>query len=133
MLNEAIASDPSNGAYSLSLGLLQENQEKPDESLATYQKSVEMAPDNAYANYYYGRGILQKYDRLDQAAGAMSQAEYNKYAYETLRPLLLEAAQYLEKAYSLDEELTDALRYLKNTYYVLNDGENLKRVENLLL
>ena len=63
----------------------------------------------------------------------MSQAEYNKYAFETLRPILTEAAGYLEKAYQLDNNLTDPLRYLKNIYYVLNDGENLKRVENLLL
>lgn len=133
MLNAAIAAEPTNGAYYLSLGVLQENQEKPEESLATYKKAVEMAPDNAYANYYYGRAILQKYDRLDQAAGSMSQAEYNKYAFETLRPMLKEAAGYLEKAYALDNDLTDPLRYLKNIYYVLDDGENLKRVENLLL
>lgn len=133
MLNEAISHDPSTGAYYLSLGLLQENQEKGDESLATYKKAVEMDPENPFTNYHYGRAILQKYDRLDQSAGDMSQAEYNKYHYETLRPLLLEAAGYLEKAYALDNELTDPLRYLKNVYYVLNDGENLKRVENLLL
>ena len=49
-----------------------------------------------------------------------------------MRPILLEAVKYLEKAYQLDSEQTDALRYLKNIYYVLNDGENLLRVENLL-
>ncbi|MDE6556970.1 MAG: tetratricopeptide repeat protein [Duncaniella sp.] len=133
MLSTAIAAEPSNGAYYLSLGVLQENQEKPEESLASFKKSVELAPENPFANYYYGRALLQNYDRLDQAAGSMSQAEYNKYAFETLRPILTEAAGYLEKAYQLDNNLTDPLRYLKNIYYVLNDGENLKRVENLLL
>ena len=62
----------------------------------------------------------------------MSQNEYNKYNYETMRPILLDAVKYLEKAYQLDNEQTDALRYHKNIYYVLNDGDNLKRVEGLL-
>lgn len=86
-----------------------------------------------FNNLYYGRMLVQEYDTLDQAAANMSQAEYNKYNYENMRPLLIEATKYLEKAYQLDNEQTDALRYLKNIYYVLNDGENLKRVEGLLL
>ena len=49
-----------------------------------------------------------------------------------MRPIILEAVKYLEKAYQLDNEQTDALRYLKNIYYVLNDGDNLLRVEGLL-
>ena len=62
----------------------------------------------------------------------MSQAEYNKYNAETMRPLLNEAIPYLEKAYELDNDMTDPLRYLKNVYYITNDGDNLKRVESLL-
>ena len=49
-----------------------------------------------------------------------------------MRPIILEAVKYLEKAYELDNEQLDALRYLKNIYYVLNDGDNLTRVEKLL-
>lgn len=63
----------------------------------------------------------------------MSQAEYNKYRAETMNPLLKEAAQYLEKAYQLDNEMTNALTNLKIVYYNLNDGANLDRVEKLLL
>ncbi len=131
MLKDAIASDPSNGAYYLSLGVLYENQDNP-EALETYKKAVELDPNNAFANYYYGRSLLQKYDKLDQATGEMSQAEYNKYNAETMRPLLNEAIPYLEKAYELDNDMTDPLRYLKNVYYITNDGDNLKRVESLL-
>ena len=63
----------------------------------------------------------------------MSQADYNKYRAETMNPLLKEASIYLEKAYKLDDTMTNALTNLKIVYYNLNDGENLKRVENLLL
>ncbi|MDE5906001.1 hypothetical protein, partial [Duncaniella sp.] len=132
MLNNAISSDPNNGTYYLSLGVLKEQQNDTIAAKNAYKKAVELDSENAYNNLYYGRMLVQEYDALDQAAANMSQNEYNKYNYETMRPILLEAVKYLEKAYQLDNEQTDALRYLKNIYYVLNDGENLLRVEKLL-
>ncbi|MCM1077237.1 MAG: hypothetical protein NC411_07755 [Bacteroides sp.] len=132
MLNDAIASNPNNSAYYLSLGVLLEQQEDMAGAKDAYQKAVELDGENALNNFYYGRALVQEYDKLDQAAADMSQQEYNKYNYETMRPVILEAAKYLEKAYQLDNEQMDALRYLKNIYYVLNDGDNLLRVEGLL-
>lgn len=132
MLNNAIAADPTNGAYYLSLGVLLEQQNDNDGAKAAYKKAVDNDPNGALNNLYYGRMLVQEYDKLDQAAADMSQQEYNKYNYETMRPVILEAVKYLEKAYQLDNEQTDALRYLKNIYYVLNDGDNLVRVEKLL-
>jgi len=132
MLNDAIAVDPDNAAYYLSLGVLKEQQNDFKGAKEDYKKAVELEPEGVFNNFYYGRMLVQEYDALDQASGNMSQAEYNKYNYETMRPIIVEAAKYLEKAYKLDNEQTDALRYLKNIYYVLNDGENLKRVEGLL-
>lgn len=63
----------------------------------------------------------------------MTQAEYNKIKEEQIFPLFREASTYFEKAYELDSEnMGDALRYLRNIYYNLNDEANLKRVEALL-
>ena len=62
----------------------------------------------------------------------MSQADYNKYAAETLVPLLKESAKTFEKAYEINNELDDALKYLKNIYYRLNDNANYERVNKLL-
>ena len=76
--------------------------------------------------------LAEEYDALDQATGNMSQADYNKYAAETLVPLLKESAKNFEKAYELNNELDDALKYLKNIYYRLNDNANYERVNKLL-
>lgn len=133
MLDNAIAAEPNNSTYYLSLGVLREQQNDTIAAKNAYKKAVELDGENAINNLYYGRMLVQEYDALDQAAANMSQNEYNKYNYETMRPILLDAVKYLEKAYQLDNEQTDALRYLKNIYYVLNDGDNLKRVEGLLL
>lgn len=133
MLKEAIAAQPDNGAYYLSLAVLYDNQNNAEEAKNAYKKAVELDAKSAYANYYYGRALLQEFDRLDQAAANMPTPEYNKYRVTKLNPILNEAIGYLEKAYELDNELTDPLRYLKNVYYLLNDGKNLERVEKLLL
>lgn len=132
MLNDAIAIDPNNSAYYLSLGVLLEQQNDHAGAREAYKKAVEFEPGSAINNLYYGRMLLTQYDDLDQGAANMSQQEYNKYNFENMRPIILEAAKYLEKAYELDNEQTDALRYLKNIYYVINDGPNLLRVEGLL-
>lgn len=132
MLNDAIAADPNNSVYYLSLGVLLEQQNDFKGAKETYQKAVNLDGENALNNLYYGRMLVQEYNDLDQAAADMSQQEYNKYHFETMRPIILEAVKYLEKAYQLDNDQTDALRYLKNIYYVLNDGDNLLRVEGLL-
>ena len=133
MLNNAIAADPNNAAYYLSLGVLLEQQNDFKGAKEAYQKAVTIEPDGALNNLYFGRMLVQEYNDLDEGAANMSQQEYNKYNYETMRPIILEAVKYLEKAYQLDNEQTDALRYLKNIYYVLNDGDNLLRVEGLLV
>ncbi len=132
MLNKAMAEEPENGAYYLSLAVLQEQEGNNEEAMGNYKKAVELDPENPYTNLNYGRMLAQKYDELDQKAVDMPQTEYNKYNYENMRPLLKEATVYFEKCYQIDNEQTDALRYLKNIYYMLNDGDNLKRVEDLL-
>ncbi len=100
MLNNAIASDPNNGTYYLSLGVLKEQQNDTIAAKNAYKKAVELDSENAYNNLYYGRMLVQEYDALDQAAANMPQNEYNKYNYETMRPILLEAVKYLEKLIS---------------------------------
>ena len=133
LLADAIAADPAGAApYYLSSGIVNETLKDKAAAEADYRKAIELDSKQAQAYLNLGRVLAEKYDELDQAAGSMSQAEYNKYAFETLRPILKEAAENFEQSYKINEEMTDALRYLKNIYYVLNDADNLKRVEDLL-
>ena len=66
MLEAAISADPNNAAYYLSLGVLYENQGNNEEAEKAYKKAVELDPNNAFANYYFGRMLVMKYDKLDQ-------------------------------------------------------------------
>ena len=133
LLEKAIQADPKNGTYYYLIGVLYDDKGDKEKSQESFRKAVEIDPENAMANFSYGTSLIQQYERLDEKTGDMSQADYNKYRAETMNPLLKEASIYLEKAYKLDDTMTNALTNLKIVYYNLNDGENLKRVENLLL
>ncbi len=132
-LQDAIAADPSNGTYYYLLGVLCDDKGDKETAKSNFKKAVELDPNNALINFSFGTSLLQEYERLDEKTGSMSQAEYNKYRVENMNPLLKEAAPYLEKAYELDDTMTNALNNLKIIYYNLNDGANLERVEKLLL
>ena len=133
LLEKAIQADPKNGTYYYLIGVLYDDKGEKEKSQESFKKAVEIDPENAMANFSYGTSLIQQYERLDEKTGDMSQADYNKYRAETMNPLLKEASVYLEKAYKLDDSMNNALTNLKIVYYNLNDGENLKRVENLLL
>lgn len=133
VLSDAIAADPDHAsAYYLSQGVLNETLKDSKAAEADYRKAIELDAKQAQAYLNLGRLLAEKYDALDQETGNMPQAEYNKYNFEVLTPLLKESAENFEKAYQCNEELRDALQYLKNIYYRLNDSANLKRVEDLL-
>lgn len=133
LLGTAIKNDPTNGTNYYLIGVLYDEKGDKENSQSSFKKAVEIDPNNAMVNFSYGTSLIQQYERLDEKTGDMSQAEYNKYRVETMNPLLKEAAVYLEKAYELDNEMTNALTNLKIVYYNLNDGANLERVEKLLL
>lgn len=134
LLNGAIAKDPNNAGYYFSLGFLSQSMNDMPAAKAAFKKATELDPKHARALLAYASLLATEFDALDSdASSKMSQAEYNKYFVETLKPMLLEIAQYCEASYAADEEMTDALRTLRQVYYRLNDAENLKRVETLLL
>lgn len=133
MLNDAIASEPNNPAYYYSLGVLYENSDNFEQAVEQYKKASELAPADATYKFRYGNGMARLFEQHQAKGDNMSTQEYNKYFHDQLRPELVKITEVLEEAYSMDEEnMRDALNVLRNVYYLLNDGENLKRVENLL-
>ncbi len=132
-LEDAIKADPNNANYYYLEGVLYDDQDNKEKSMELYKKAVELDPSGALYNFSYGTALLQKFEKMDDAASSMAQGDYNKYRFETLNPIIKDAATYLEKAYKADpENMRNALINLKIIYYNLNDGENLKRVEDLL-
>lgn len=132
MLDEAIAATPNNAQLYFVMGVLDETMNNKEAALADYKKSIEIDPNYAQGLYSVGRMICNIAYDVDDEANKGTQEEYNQIRSTKVDPMFKEASVYLEKAYEIDpDNMTDALRYLRNVYYNLHDEENLKRVENL--
>lgn len=129
-INGLLSEEPNNAEYYNMLGVLLENEGKQDEAIEVYKKAIEMNQEYAQAQYNLGNILYNKAYAIDNDASSLPTAQYNKIRAEQTEPLLREAALHLEEAYKLDgDNMSDALRHLKNIYYILEDQENLKRIE----
>lgn len=132
MLNGFLASDPNNAEYYDLMGVLYENEENTEEAINAYKKAVELNGSSAIAKYHLGTMLYKKAYNIDNEASSKPQAEYDKIRKEQTEPLLREAAKHLEDAYNLDDvNMGDALKQLRNIYYILGDEANQKRVETM--
>lgn len=130
LIDKYIAEDPSNAQLYFVKGVISDAEGNAEASLAAYKKAIELDDKNAQALMQYGYKIYQRACDMDQNETAnMSNAEYKTFRDTKVDPLLREAATYLEKAYTIDDELSDARSVLRSIYYNLNDEENLKRIE----
>lgn len=130
-IKDAIAQNPGNAEYYIVLGVIYDTQDKRTEAKDAYKKALAVDPDNAKANYYYGRAIYQDaYDASDKGPSDVN--EIDAYFKANVKPLLEEAATYLEKANQIDPENPDPLKLLENVYYSLNDEAKLDDVQQRL-
>lgn len=128
-LNGLLATNPTSAQYNDLMGVLLENEGSQEDALNMYRKAVELDPQMAIARFHLGNLLYNKAYAIDNDASSKSQAEYEKIRLEQTEPLLREAAIQLEEAFNLDEQnMGDALKHLKNIYYILGDEENLNRV-----
>lgn len=132
LIDKYIAESPNDAQLYYVKGVLCDSEGKMNESLNQFKKAIELDANNANALMQYGYKIYQKACDIDQNEGGnMSNADYNAFRTSKVDPMLREAAGYLEKAYELDDTISDARQVLRSIYYNLNDEENLKRVESM--
>lgn len=119
LIDEAIAKDGNNAQLWRVKGYLQEYQGKPDESLESYKKSIEVNPEFVDGMYDYARSIYNKGMRLEDAT---PQADYGRVYREQLIPMYKQAKEILDKALSLckDDRMEDQIdKLLENVNYKL--------------
>lgn len=130
-IDQAIAANPDNAQYYVVKGILYDNQKKPAEAKAMFEKAISIDPENSMALYNYGRSLCEEAYTLSDSAPT-SPAESEKFYNEKIVPLFKQAADYLEKAWNIDNNNTDALRYLENVYYNLHDENMVQDVKGRL-
>ena len=129
MVDEAISKNPSNAQYYVVKGILYDNQDKKAEAKDMFAKALEVDANNSMALYQYGRSLCEEAYKLSDSAPT-SPEEGEKYYNEKIVPKFKEAADYLEKAWNIDNNNTDALRYLENVYYNLHDEQMYQDVQS---
>ena len=131
IIDDAIATDPNNAQYYVVKGILLGETDKKAEAKELYKKALTIDAYNSMALYQYGRALCEEAYALGEVAPT-SPKESQEFFDSKIKPLFLEAAEYLENAYNVDNNNTDALRYLENVYYNLNDEAKLKDVQDRL-
>jgi len=129
MIDEAIAKNPNNAQYYVVKGILYDDQDKKAEAKEMFSKALSIDAENPMALMQYGRSICEEAYKLSDAAPTAPE-EGEKYYNEKIVPLFKEAAEYLEKAWNIDNNNVDALRYLENVYYNLHDEQMYQDVQN---
>lgn len=131
IIDEAIATDPNNAQYYVVKGILMSENDKKADAKEMFKKALSIDEYNSMALYQYGRALCEEAYALGEVAPT-SPKESEIFFDQKIKPLFLEAADYLERAYNVDNNNTDALRYLENVYYNLHDEKNLEDVQNRL-
>lgn len=127
-VNRAIEMEPENSQYYVIQGVLFDRIDKKDEAKAAFLKATELDPNNGQALYNYGRSLCEEAFALNDAAPA-TQAEYEEYYNNTIKPVFEQAVEVLEKAYAADPDNRDVLLYLENAYYNLKDEKMYNDVQ----
>ncbi len=131
-IDAAIASDPNNSQYYFVKGVLYDNMDKKADAKAMFAKAIELDDKNVQALTQYGAALCQEaYTLSDQAPTAVDQNQV--FFEQKIKPLFEEAAIYLEKAWQLDNNNMDALRYLDNIYYNLRDEQKQNEIKQRML
>ena len=131
IIDEAIANDPDNAQYYVVKGILLSENDKKEQGKELFKKAIALDATNSMALYQYGRALCEEAYALGDTAPT-SPKESEIFFDQKIKPLFLEAAKYLERAYDEDNDNTDALRYLENAYYNLHDEAKLQDVQNRL-
>lgn len=130
IINDLIAETPDKAQLYYVRSVLYENLDKLDEAFADIEKAYQLNPEDAQVLMSYGRQIYNKAIKMNEDYNNLSTAEYNKVRKEKVNPMFKKAAEYLEKAYSLDMDNNHkALTLLRACYYNIEDEANLKRIE----
>lgn len=131
LIDQAIEKNPDNAQYYVIKGILLEQDEINGDAKSAYAKAAELDPYNAQAQYNYGRMFYNEAMTINDAAPT-DDREYSKIYFEQVKPLLLKSVEILENAYNLKEDYTDPLKVLQQAYYLLQDENGLKSVEDRL-
>lgn len=125
LLDRAIAVSDSDAELHNLKGLVVEQQDGLEAALPHFKRCVELAPDNAQAQFNVGRYYYNQAMAVTEAHPNLSRKEFSKQ----VTPLYREAMPYFERALELDNDNEEIRNALRNIYYKLGEGRKLEALD----
>jgi tetratricopeptide (TPR) repeat protein len=126
-IDNALKNDPNNVDLWFGRGRVYYKLQDYDETIASFQKVVELKPDLYDGNYYLGLFYTLKADVLNKEVNGRSfysQSEYDA-ALKDVNDVYMAAIPYFEKAHELKPDDVDTVDYLKSLCFRLRDEEGM--------
>ena len=127
LIDAAIESNPENVDLWFGRGRIFFALKQYDESIASFQKVVELKPELFEGNYYLGVFYTIKADEMNKV---MNEKQYSSQtAYDTdlkeVNAVYMEAVPWFEKAYEMKKDDVNTLDFLKSICFRLRDEEGM--------
>ncbi len=125
MIDNAISSDPKNVDLWFSRGRVFFSLKDYDNSIASFEKVTELAPDTFDGFFYLGLFYIYKGDELNDKIGSTTYTENAAYAKDLAEAnaVYASAIPVLERAHEISPEDLSAVEYLKSLCFRLRDDE----------
>lgn len=132
LLDKAIAENPTNIDLWFGRGRVFYALKNIDESIASFQKVVEIKPDLYEGNYYLGLFYTIKGDNVNREVNDKqysSQADYDA-DLKAVNEIYMAAVPWFEKALELKPNDVDTVEFLKQLCFRLRDEEGMMEKYN---
>ena len=132
LIDAAIESNPENVDLWFGRGRIFFALKQYDESIASFQKVVELKPDLFEGNYYLGVFYTIKADEMNKV---MNEKQYSSQAVydadlKVVNDVYKEAVPWFEKAHQIKPDDVDTLEFLKSICFRLRDEAGIMEKYN---
>ena len=123
MIESSLKEDPTNYDLWFGRGRVFNALKNFDECVKSFEKCVELRPNDYEPNFYTGYFIIEKANALIETLNNNSNITYEEYEAENAKINLVyaEAIPWLEKAYEINPADTGTIEYLNKLCFRLRD------------
>ncbi len=123
MIEESLKEDPTNYDLWYGRGRVFNALKDYDECIKSFEKCVELRPNEFESNYYVGYFIIEKANMAVEALNSNPDISYEQYGEENAKINLIyaEAIPWLEKAHEYNPTDESTITYLNSLCYRLRD------------
>ncbi|MBO7186626.1 MAG: tetratricopeptide repeat protein [Alistipes sp.] len=127
MIETSLADDPTNYDLWFGRGRVYNALKNYDECIKSFEKCVELRPDEFESNFYTGYFIIEKANAQVEALNSNAGLTYDEYEAENAKINLIyaEAIPWLEKAHTINPTDGATIEYLNSLCFRLRDMDGM--------